>query len=87
MCQLLFHLKKPGTLINFSKLPNKNFRENRYRGLSTYMQTHSKHSEAKRHTVKTFHYKYAKQIIWSFLEMSPGIILSGGTTEVYAKPP
>ena len=51
------------------------------------MQTHTnKHSEAKRHTVTTFHYKYAKKIIGSFLEMLPGIIFCGGTTEVYAKP-
>ena len=78
---------KTGIFTNFSKLSNTKFHENLYRGLSTYMQTHSKHSEAKRHTVKTFHYKYAKQIICSFLEMSPGIILSGGTTEVHAKPP
>jgi len=26
-------------LINFRKLPNKKFRENPYRGLSSYMQT------------------------------------------------
>ena len=33
------------------------------------MQTHTdKHSEDKRHTVTTFHYKYAKKIIGSFLE-------------------
>jgi len=44
------------------------------------------HSEAKRHTVTTFHYKYVKKIIGSFLEMLPGIICSGGTTEVFAKP-
>jgi len=28
-----------------------------------------------------------KKIIGSFLEMLPGIIISGGTTEVYPKPP
>jgi len=51
------------------------------------MQTHTnKHSEATRHTVTTFHYKYAKKIIGSFLEMMPGII-SGGTIEIYAKAP
>ena len=51
------------------------------------MQTHTnKHSEAKRRTVTTFHYKYTKKIIGSFLEMLPGIIFSGGTTEVYARP-
>jgi len=45
------------------------------------MQTHTdKHTEARRHTVTKFHYKYAK-------EMLPGIIFSGGTTEVYTKPP
>ena len=52
------------------------------------MQTHTnKYNEAQRHTVTTFHYKDAKKIIGSFLEMLPGIIFSGGTTEVYAKPP
>ena len=52
------------------------------------MRTHTdKHSEATKHTVTTFRYKYAKKIIGSFLEMLPGIIFSGGTTEVYAKPP
>jgi len=50
------------------------------------MQT-NKHTEAKRHTVTKFHYKYAKKIIGPLLEMLPGIIFSGGTTEVYAKPP
>jgi len=50
-----------------------------------HIQT-NRHSEAMRHTV-TFHYKFAKKIIGSFLEMLPGIIFSGGTTEVYAKPP
>ena len=51
------------------------------------MQTHTKkHSEAKRHTVTTFHYKYVKKIIGSFLQMLPGIIFSGGTTGVYARP-
>jgi hypothetical protein len=48
------------------------------------MQT-NKHSEATRHTVVTFQYKYAKKITGSFLEMLPGIIFSGGTIEVYAK--
>jgi len=28
-----------------------------------------------------------KKVIVSFLEMLPGIIIGGGTTEVYAKPP
>jgi hypothetical protein len=28
-----------------------------------------------------------KKITGSFLQMLPGIIISGGTTEVYAKPP
>ena len=51
-----------------------------------HIQT-NKHSEAKRHTVTTSDYTYAKKIIGSFLEMLPGIIFSGGTTEVYAKPP
>ena len=63
---------KTGTLTNFSILPNKKFCENLYRGLSNYMQTDrqtNKHSEAKRHTVKIFHYKYAKKINGSFLEM------------------
>ena len=79
---------KTGTLINFSKLPNKNFNKNLYRGLSSYTQTHTnKHTEAQRHTVTKFHYKYAKEIIGAFLEMLPGIIFSGGTIEVYAKPP
>jgi len=50
-----------------------------------HIQT-NKHSEAKRHTVTKINYKYAKEIIGSFLEMLPGIIFSGGTTEVYAKP-
>ena len=51
------------------------------------MQTHTKkHTEAKRHTVTTSHYKYAKKNIGSVTEMLPGII-SGGTTEVYAKLP
>jgi len=54
--------------------------------MQTDRQTH-KHSEAKRHTVTTSDYTYAKKIIGSFLEMLPGIIFSGGTTEVYAKPP
>ena len=30
-CQLLFHMNKNRTLINFSKLPNKNFYENPYK--------------------------------------------------------
>jgi len=52
------------------------------------MQTHTnKLSEAKRHTVTTFHYKYVKKIIGSFLEMLPDIVISGGTIEVHAKPP
>jgi len=52
------------------------------------MQTHTKkHSEAKRHTVTIFHYKYAKKNIGSVMEMLRGIIISGGTTEVYTKPP
>ena len=52
------------------------------------MKTHTnKYSEAKRHTVTTFHYKHAKKIIGSFLEMLPGIIFNGGINEVYAKPP
>ena len=38
-----------------------------------HIQT-KKHSGTKRHTVTTFHYKYAKKIIGSFLEMLPGII-------------
>ena len=46
--------------------------------LCRHIQT-NKHSEAKRHIVTTFHYKYAKKIIGSFLEMLPGIIFSGGT--------
>jgi hypothetical protein len=37
--------------------------------------------------LQKLHYKYAKEIIGSFLEMLPGIIFSDGTTEVYAKPP
>ena len=53
-----------------------------------HIQT-NKHSEAKRHTVTTFHYKYAKKkkTIESFMEMLPGIIISGGATEAYAKHP
>ena len=51
-----------------------------------HIQT-NKHTEAQRHTVTKFHYKYAKEIIGAFLEMLPGIIFSGGTVEVYAKPP
>jgi len=35
----------------------------------------------------TFRYKYAENINGSFLEILPGIIFSGGTNEVYAKPP
>ena len=51
------------------------------------MQTHTnKYSAAKIHSVKIFHYKYAKKIIGSLLEILPGINFSGGT-EVYAKPP
>ena len=85
MCQLLFHLNKHW---NISNSPIKKFHENLYRGLSSYMQTHTnRHSEAKRHTVTKFHYKYAKKIIGSFLEMLPGIIFSGGTIEVYATRP
>ena len=38
-------------------------------------------SEAKRHTVKTFHYKYAKKIIGSCLEMLPCTIFRGETPE------
>jgi hypothetical protein len=38
-----------------------------------------------RDTVTIFHYKYAKKIIGSFLEMLSDIIFSGGTTAVYAK--
>jgi hypothetical protein len=39
------------------------------------MQTHTdKHTEAKRHTVTKFQYKYAKEITGSSLEMLPGII-------------
>lgn len=68
---------KTGTLINFSKLPNKKFHQNLYMGLSSYMQT-SKHTEYKRYTVTKSHYKYAKEITGSFLEMLPGIIFSGG---------
>ena len=68
--------------------PNKKFHENQYRGSSSYMKTHTnKYSEAKRHTVTTFHYKYAKKIIGSFLEMLPGIIFNGGINEVCAIPP
>jgi len=33
--------QKTGTLINFSKHPPKKFSENLYRGLSSYMQTHT----------------------------------------------
>jgi len=86
MCQLLFHLNKNWNINKFYKLPNKKFSENLYRGLSSYMQTHTnRHTEAKRHTVTKFHYKYVKKIIGSFLKMLPGIIFSGGTNEVYAK--
>ena len=47
------------------------------------MQTHTnRHSEAKRHSVTTIHYKYAqKKIIGSFLEMLPAITFSGRTTK------
>ena len=41
----------------------------------------NKHSEANRHIVTTFHYKYATKITGSFLELLPGIIFSGGTTK------
>jgi len=51
-----------------------------------HIQT-NKHSEAKRHTVTTFHYKYTNKIIGTLLEKLLGITFSGGTTEVYAKPP
>jgi len=52
------------------------------------MQTQTKkHTGAKRHTVTNFHYKYAKKFLGSFLETLPGIIFSGGTNEIYAKPP
>ena len=78
---------KTETLINFSKLPHKKFHENLYRGLSSYTQTHTnKHNEAKRHTV-TVSLQICQNIIGSFLEMLPSIIFSGGTTEVYPKPP
>ena len=53
-------------LINFSKLPNKKFSENLYRGLSSDVHRHihtNKHSEAKQHTVTPFHYKYAKKLL------------------------
>jgi len=53
--------------------------------VDTNIQT-NKCSEANRHTVMTFQYKYAKKMIGSFLEMLPDIIFSGGTTEVSAKP-
>jgi len=89
MCQLLFHLKKPGTLINFSKPQIKNSVKICTGArvlICRHIQT-NKHSEATRHTLKIFHYKYAKKITGSFLEMLPGIIFSGGTIEVYAKPP
>jgi len=51
-----------------------------------HIQT-DKHTEAKRQTVTKFHYKYAKEIIGTFLEMLLGIIFSDGTIEVYTKPP
>ena len=81
-------LEQTGTLINFSKFPDKNAIKICKGVLNSHMQTHTnKHSEAKRRTGTTFHYKYAKKIIGSFLEMLPGIIFSGGKSEVYAKPP
>ena len=38
---------KTGTLINFSKLPNKKFHENLYRALSSYMQIYRQRSIVK----------------------------------------
>jgi len=81
---------KTGTLINFSKPPNKKNSIKICAGawvlISRHIQT-NKHTEAKRHTVTKFHYKYAKEFTGSFLETSTGIIFSAGTTEIYAKPP
>jgi len=46
MCQLLFHLNKNRTLINFSKLPNKNVYENLY-GASVRICRHIQTSTVK----------------------------------------
>ena len=80
---------KTGTLINFSYSPVKNSVKictGAWVLTCRHIQT-NKDSEANRHTVTTFHYKYAIKIIGSFLEMLPGTIFSGGTNEGYAKPP
>ena len=51
------------------------------------MQKHShKHSELRDIVLQLFITNMPKKIIGSFLEMLPGIIFSGGTTEVYIKP-
>ena len=65
---------KTGTLINFCKLPNKKkFCENLYRGLSSYMQTHT--DKQAYWSKETYCYKTSLQICqknyWSFLEMLP----------------
>ena len=88
MCQLLFQLNKNWTLINFVNLPIKNavkICRGAWVLICRHIQT-NKHTKAKRHIFTTFHYKYAKKITRSFLEMLPGIIFSGGATKVYAKP-
>jgi len=75
---------KMGTLINFSKLPSKNSVKTctgAWVLVCRHIQT-NKHTEVKRHTVTKFHYKYAKEFLGSFLETLPGIIFSGGTTEI-----
>ena len=86
MCQLLFHFNKNW---NINKLPNKKNSMKICTGawvlICRHIQT-NKHSEANRHTVTTFHDKYATKIIGCFLEMLLGITFSGGTTEVCAKP-
>ena len=80
---------KMGTLINFSKLPSKNSVKTctgAWVLVCRHIQT-NKHCEAKRHDVATFHYNYAKETFATFLGILPGIIFSGGTTEVSAEPP
>ena len=55
---------KTGTLLNFTKLPDKKFRKKINRGAWVFICRHirtNKHTEAKRHIVTTFHDKYAKK--------------------------
>ena len=80
---------KTETLTNFSTFPNKKICENLYRALSSYMQTYRQRSIVKLRDIllQLFIRNLTKKNIGTFLEMLPGIIFSGGTTGVYAKPP